>query len=112
MGMSMSVARVTGRSRWLVGNILGILAFLVTASQFWIEPELAGVPGASGGSAFGWIIMAVPIFAVFLATNLIWLFVSLWRGIRTGKWSSISIAMLVIAAWCAAYRFDNAHHGI
>ena len=58
------------RSRWLAVNALGILVFLARASRFWIEPELAEMPGASGGAAFGWIAMAAPIFAIFFLANL------------------------------------------
>jgi hypothetical protein len=108
----MRIADISGRLWWLAGNALGIFIFLTVASRFWVEPDLADVPGANIGSAFGWIFFAAPIFGLFVLANLIWLVFSLWRGVRTAEWASLSIAMLMLATWCAAYRFDNAHHGM
>ncbi|MCW3846291.1 hypothetical protein OF829_03500 [Sphingomonas sp. LB-2] len=95
--------------RWIAANAFGIAAFLTSASRFWIEPEVADIPGASGGAAFGWIVFAAPIAALFILANLGWLGVRLWR--RQG-WCSAAIAVLLLAAWAGTWLFDNAHHGI
>ena len=85
---------------------------MASASRFWIEPELADLPGASGGAAFGWIVMAAPIAVFFLLANLGWLTRSLLRPARSGEWITISLAILLVAAWIAAWLIDNAHHGM
>jgi hypothetical protein len=60
----------SGRWWWLAANIIGIAAFMASASRFWIEPELADVPGASIGNAISWTFEAAPIAVFFLLTNL------------------------------------------
>jgi hypothetical protein len=96
---------------WTVVNLAGIALFLAAASVSWIEPELADVPGASGGDAFVWFATAVPVLGRFLIGNLAWLVFSLsdWSS---GKFTPLAFGALISACWIAAYLFDNAHHGI
>lgn len=96
---------------WIAVNVLGIAAFLASASRFWIEPELADASGASIGTAISWAFEALPIAVVFILADLGWLGLSLWRTVR-GRPDSKLAAMLILYAWIAALVFDNAHHGI
>lgn len=96
---------------WLAANVIGIATFLYLASFFWIEPELADVPGASGGAFIGWALFAAPVALVFGIANLGWLMVTLFR-LRRREWFPSICAMAMLAAWYGAYLFDNAHHGI
>jgi hypothetical protein len=100
------------KAQWLAANAVGVIAFLLSASQFWIEPELKDEPGANGGAAFGWIFWAAPIFAVFFVANLFWLAVSIRRIREPWSWLHAVTDLLLIAGWWCAFGFDNAHHGI
>jgi hypothetical protein len=92
-------------------NVVGIVAFLVSASDTWIEPELADVAGASGGSGIVGGLTALPIFLGFGLLDLLWvLFVCLvcprkeiWRI----GWAFLSLAV----TWAVALYFDNSRHG-
>jgi len=97
---------------WVAANLAGLPLFLWSASRFWIEPELAFVPGASGGAAFGWIIWAAPIFVLFALANMSWLVFSLVMLSRSRNWRSPAIALTLLVLWFCAYAFDHVHHGM
>lgn len=97
---------------YLAINALGVAIFLFVASRFWIEPELADVPGANVGNAFGWVLLAAPIPILFLFGDLVWTMMKM-RGAglaSRARYTALTLAML--AGWSAAYLFDNAHHGM
>jgi len=93
---------------WLLANLVGLTLFLAIASQFWIEPELAGIPGASAGDAILWGLFAAPILGAFALANLGWLVWVLGRR----WWLGLMPAIVILGCWAAAWLFDNAHHGI
>jgi hypothetical protein len=93
----------------VLANALGIGLFLLLASTFWIEPELADVPGANGGAAFGWIATAVPIGLAFIIADLCW-FAALWSGTR--RIAALVLTAILLMCWAAAFVMDNMHHGI
>ena len=94
---------------WASINAIGAGLFLsIAASCCWIEPELANEPGASAGDAFVWAIYALPIFTVFVLTDLAILVTALWRK----KKMSAVLSGLLLASWIAVFLLDRAHHGI
>lgn len=96
---------------WMLVNFAGMIVFFRAASYFWIEPELANIPGASGGAAFGWIALAFPIFVFFILAHI----VGFARIIqRHAGWRSCSALALVITlgCWLAVFAYDNMRHGI
>lgn len=99
-------ARVNRWWLWLALNAGGIALFFALAVKTWIEPELANVPGASGGAALVWSLSALPVFLLFIVANLVAGFRA-WRG-RQG---AIFVSLMLVA-WIAAFYFDGIHHGI
>lgn len=95
---------------WMLVNLAGMAAFLAIASQVWIEPEVADVPGANVGNAFAWLVSAVPILLLFAIGNLGWMAMSIFK--RRTRLSGLAVGAVVIACWIVAFLFDNAHHGI
>jgi hypothetical protein len=94
---------------WLFANLAGAGAFLLVASQSWVEPELAQIPGAAGGSAVVWALSALPIFVGFVLLNLgvlVWVYL-----IRRGPWPIARVSFVALAVWLAAFVVDNMHHG-
>lgn len=85
---------------------------MLAASTFWVEPELANVPGANVGAAFGWILFAAPIPLFFVFGNSFWIIVKLAKsGWAPRLWCTGS-GLVALACWVVAYLFDNAHHGM
>ena len=91
-------------------NGFGAVAFLMVASRFWVEPELAGISGASGGAAIGWFFMAAPIFLVLVLFNI---GVCIWAVIvcrKQGSWPLSNLVWLSIPMWLFALVIDTWHH--
>lgn len=86
--------------------------FLIAASKFWIEPELVDMPGANVGNAFGWIVYAAPIPAVFILGDLAWMALKTFKSGWADRARYTAVSLLVLACWAAAYLFDNMHHGV
>jgi hypothetical protein len=59
--------KVIRKAQWLAANAVGVIAFLLSASQFWIEPELKDEPGANGGAAFAGFSGQRPFLPSFLS---------------------------------------------
>ena len=97
---------------FLAANAGGMIVFLLSASRFWIEPEVADVPGANGGNAFGWIVFAAPIPFVFIVGSLMWTISRLRGADSANRLRSAAFMLAVLVAWTAVYLFDNAHHGV
>jgi len=98
-------------------NTYGILFFLATASHYWIEPELADVPGASGGDAVAWGVTALPIMVGFFLIDLLWLIGECVAYLTKRIWrfplSFLVIPVVIVPiAWVIAAYVDNSHHGM
>lgn len=97
---------------FLAANAGGIIAFPLSASRFWIEPEVADVPGANVENAFGWIVFAAPILILFVLGNLVWIIKQMPVAGLTHRLHYAALSLAVLPAWSAAYLFDNVHHGV
>ena len=95
---------------WVGANLVVAGAFLYVASFFWIEPELADIPGASAGSPILWTLLALPIIAFVTLCNLGTL---VWCAVRTKRvpWPFNWISWFVLVIWVAAIYLDNSRHG-
>ena len=91
-------------------NAIGALIFLFVASRFWVESELAGIPGASGGAPIIWFLVTVPIILFFVLSNF---GVVAWAFIvrrKRGVWPVSNFIWLSIPIWLSALVIDNLHH--
>lgn len=96
---------------WVAANVVAVAFFLAMAAFSWIEPELAEVPGASGGAALVWFTTAVPIALAALILNLGVLAWVLVRRSRQGRWPVSRVAWLSVLLWVCALAVDNLRHG-
>ncbi|NKF24802.1 hypothetical protein, partial [Solimonas marina] len=109
VGLFQALCTVNRFFAWLVFNVLGIAVFLVVASYSWIEPELAHIPGASGGAPIVWALTALPILAAFALLNIA---AVVWFAIARKLLNPISRAAIAsIALWVVAFIVDGLHHG-
>jgi hypothetical protein len=95
---------------WLLVNAIGMVVFLVVASQFWVEPEFADEPGYNLGDAFGWLLCAVPILILFFIGNLVRLVATL-RAVPSQWRPALLLYVQIGGLWMAAFIFDGLHHG-
>jgi hypothetical protein len=97
----------------LIGsNAVAIGIYLIAASAGWIDPELKDVPGAAGGGAVVWFLLAVPIFFVSLLGNGACAVIALIRRNRNGRQSFFRWSWLaVLAMWLVAVALDFSRHG-
>lgn len=99
-------------SIWLFANVAGAFLFLYVASMFWIEPELADIPGASGGAGIAWFFFVAPIILVAVILNLgalIWAYVVRHKE---GNWPMANFSWFIVLVWLAVLWLDNSRHGI
>jgi hypothetical protein len=96
---------------WLSANAAAACAFLAVASLWWIEPELADIPGASGGAGVLWFMTAVPIFVVSSVGNFCTFGWALLRRRSAGNWPFGLGAWLIPLLWLAVIIFDSSRHG-
>jgi hypothetical protein len=104
--------RLGPASLWLLANAVGITIFLVLASQAWIEPELAKVPGAGGGDFMIWGMSALPVMLIFVLAHLAVGVAALKRLIENRRWGGVGLLAVTTVAWVIAAFVDNAHHAI
>ena len=86
--------------------------FFALAVKTWIEPDLANVPGPSGGAFFVWGITALPLFVLFVAANLVLGIKALRELAISRQWHGAIVVALALVAWIAAFYFDGIHHGV
>ena len=99
-------------TKFLIINTFGVLVFLLLASRTWIEPELSGIPGASGGSAIVWGLTALPILVTFIFVNFgvaTWACICRYRG---DGWPLSKWVWLIAPIWMITVYVDGIRHGI
>ncbi len=98
-------------------NIIGVIVYLLFATQGWIEPELADVPGAIGGGAIVWGLTALPTLLAFIVIDVLWLIFECVAYLTRKTWR-LGLAFFVIPAvvvplvWAIAVHIDYSHHGV
>lgn len=95
-----------------ITNVVAVLCYLIAASLSWVEPELADVPGASGGAPFVWFLLAVPVFLLSVLSNFIglsWALIYRWR--RGQPYFYWPVWIFIIILWVAAVALDYSRHG-
>ncbi|MCS0585186.1 hypothetical protein NX784_26740 [Massilia pinisoli] len=93
-------------------NFFAVVLYLAAASSGWVEPELESIPGASGGGAMVWFLLAVPIFLLSFLGNVVSLVFAVIRRFRTGCWNIAWWAWpAVLGLWVLAVAFDFSRHG-
>ena len=93
-------------------NAVGIVAYLGLASFCWIEPELADIPGASGGAGVVWYFGAFMLLKLFCALNALWVLFAFFIFLKKRKWILHPSFLLVPACWAVAIYIDFSRHGI
>ena len=87
---------------WVVTNVAASSAFTYFASWTWLEPSLRGEEVARGGDAMVWAIAALPVLAVSVIADGVWLvLIARERAKRSAPWP-ISFLVITAAAWTAA----------
>lgn len=105
--MPVSIRDAFRRDQWWVGaNGLGAIAYLRFASQTWIEPELRGENVGRAGDALIWGITCLPIAAVFLVVDLIWLTGRTRSTAPKERWPSLLPVLAIGAGWFAVLAVD------
>lgn len=99
-------------TKWVVINVAGVVLYLLGASNGWVEPELAEMPGAAGGGALVWFFIAIPILLSFVLLNsgaILW---SCIRRYRSGSWPMTMWVWVVPLVWLLAVWLDFSQHGV
>jgi len=98
-------------------NLVGVIVYLEFATQGWVEPEVADIPGASGGGAIMWGLTAMPTLLAFIAIDVLWLIFEIVVYLTRKTWRLglvflIIPALVVPAMWAIAVHIDYSHHGV
>ena len=92
-------------------NALGAVAYLFLGSRVWIEPELADVPGVAAGDSLIWGLTALPIFLIFLTTDLLLLLRGLAVAVSNRRLGVRGWCLPIPLLWLAVLYVDFQHHG-
>jgi hypothetical protein len=112
MTASLQNRRSIVRTVWyLATNFVGASVFLLIASRSWIEPELADIPGASGGQGIVWFLSIAPILLFFVSLNFTTLCWAIVSRFEHGQWPLSKLSWLSVPVWLCVVFLDNAHHG-
>lgn len=97
---------------WVCANLIGIGLYLYFASATWLPPSDPTI-GLLSGEPIYWSLTALPVLAICLVINLIWLGLIVLNARRGSGWRSIRNWLLVIISWVLVNRFDgyNIEHG-
>jgi hypothetical protein len=91
-------------------NWMGAVIYLAVASQFWADPDLKEVPGASGSDPILWALEALPTLGLCLLGNIIWAIVELARQVLRRRLMLNPAFVLIPVIWLAAICIDFANH--
>ena len=91
----------------LLMNIFGCVIYLLGARHSWVIPEEAanGIHSITG-EPFVWAAFVLPLWIVFLVTNLVWGVTILARR----RWLQGRIWLMSGLIWIVAVIVDFAHH--
>ena len=95
----------------IVSNTVVAVAYLAVASKaWWIEPELADIPGARGGAPVIWFMASSYALAIVVLLNLGFLATHLYAYFKK-RTSKLGISALTIPLlWIATVYVDFLHH--
>ena len=102
---SLLLGRLSGMI--LAANLLGVLVYLWGAQHAWAIPqEVANGVHSITGEPFVWASFVLPVWLVFLVTNLIWGVTIVSRK----RWPQGRLWLTSAAMWIIAVVVDFAHH--
>jgi|GEM_PF-5535906 len=90
-------------------NLIGMIAFLLIASQFWAPTGEEDLPVAFG-DAFGWTIEAGSVLIIYLMINAVWLICIIWGMWKGRNAYSVLHWLFVAFLWVTAVCIDASHH--
>src|SRR3954470_3713706 len=93
------------RTLWLALNVLGMTAYLKLASTLWVRPGEEGSPGGPG-DAFYWLLVLVPVLAVFVVLNSIVLAAIVRRPRAPGRRVALALWLAVAVPWMGTVVTD------
>jgi len=96
---------------WLLTNQAGIILFLFFASAAWISPEERSAGMDSGGGILIAAMLCVPLLAIFLIINFVWLGVIIVRANKSKDVRSLAIRLGVAAIWFIVVRVSGSQTG-
>ncbi len=96
------------RTLWLALNLLGMAVYLKLASALWVRPGEEGTPGGPG-DAFYWLLILVPVLAIFAVLNSIVLSVIVRRPRALGRGVALALWLAVAVLWIGAVAMDQLH---
>jgi len=110
--MSRLPQRFLSRKFWIafIVNVLGALAYLFVAQQFWADPALRDVPGAGAGDPIIWVLEALPILATFILGNFIWALYEFGRFLLKRRVNLGFMYLSIPVVWAVAIYIDYSHH--
>ena len=87
-------------------NVLGVIAYLLWASQTWVIPQERGMGTTTPGDALVWGAFVLPLFGAFFIVNLIWgSLIVFQRRWRTGR-----LWLTAFFVWMGAIVVDVTRH--
>ncbi len=90
----------------LTVNVLGVIAYLLWASQTWVVPQEKGMNITTPGDALVWGAFSLPLCASFFILNLVWgFFIVFQRRWRTGR-----LWLTALSVWTMAIVVDVLRH--
>ncbi len=92
-------------------NAVGAALYLVVASRaWWLEPELADIPGASGGGPIVWYFVTRFTLGLVTAINLSVFLFQLTAFAKRRNWKLGFAALFIPFLWALTIGIDFAHH--
>jgi hypothetical protein len=91
---------------WIIVNAIGLGLYICLASGNWSQ-ENVPILFRTGDDVMRWLKFCLPMLALYVVFNAIWLVVILLRIRRIKSWApSISWA-LIMALWVAEFKYDR-----